>query len=70
MDDRAEQQPEGRAFNGGMLLVAQGLSNAGVGEALGISDHTAKRHIANILLKLDLPTRSAAAMLAGRHGLI
>lgn len=25
MDDRAEQQPEGRAFNGGMLLVAQGL---------------------------------------------
>ncbi|MBV8912097.1 MAG: hypothetical protein JOZ05_03525, partial [Acetobacteraceae bacterium] len=49
--------------------VARGLSNAEVGEALGISEHTAKRHIANILLKLDLPTRSAAATLAGRHGL-
>lgn len=52
-----------------LRLVAQGKSNAAVSEALGISEHTAKRHIANILLKLDLPTRSAAATLAGRHGL-
>ena len=53
-----------------LRLVAQGLSNAAVGRKLGISEHTAKRHIANILLKLDLPTRSAASTLAGRHGLI
>jgi len=53
-----------------LRLVARGLSNAEVGEGLGISEHTAKRHIANILLKLDLPARSAAANLAGRHGLI
>jgi DNA-binding NarL/FixJ family response regulator len=26
-----------------------------------------KRHVANILLKLDLPTRAAAAALAGRR---
>ena len=53
-----------------LRLVAQGMSNAAVGKALGISEHTAKRHIANILLKLDLPTRGAAATLAGRHGLV
>ena len=52
-----------------LRLVARGLSNAALGRVLGISEHTAKRHIANILLKLDLPTRSAAATLAGRHGL-
>jgi TolB-like protein/DNA-binding CsgD family transcriptional regulator len=53
-----------------LRLVARGMSNAAIGEALRISEHTAKRHIANILLKLDLPTRSAASTLAGKHGLI
>jgi len=32
-----------------------------------VSDHTVKRHVANILLKLDLPTRAAAAALLARH---
>jgi pimeloyl-ACP methyl ester carboxylesterase/DNA-binding CsgD family transcriptional regulator len=48
-------------------LVADGLSNAAIAEALRLSDHTVKRHIANILLKLDLPTRAAAAALIGRE---
>ena len=47
-------------------LVAEGLSNAAIAEALKLSDHTVKRHVANILLKLDLPTRAAAAALIGR----
>ena len=54
-----------------LALVADGLSNAAIAERLNLSDHTVKRHVANILLKLDLPTRAAAAALIGRsarHG--
>jgi TolB-like protein/DNA-binding CsgD family transcriptional regulator len=53
-----------------LRLVAQGLSNAAIAESLALSEHTAKRHIANILTKLDLPTRAAAAAFAARHGLL
>lgn len=49
-------------------LVAQGLSNAEIAERLFLSDHTIKRHVANILTKLDLPSRAAAAAHAARHG--
>ncbi len=49
-----------------LKLIADGLSNAGIAEQLRLSDHTVKRHVANILLKLDLPTRAAAAALIGR----
>jgi pimeloyl-ACP methyl ester carboxylesterase/DNA-binding CsgD family transcriptional regulator len=48
-------------------LVADGLSNAAIAAQLRLSDHTVKRHVANILLKLDLPTRAAAATLIGRE---
>jgi DNA-binding CsgD family transcriptional regulator len=48
-------------------LVAEGLSNAAIAKRIFLSEHTVKRHVANILVKLDLPTRAAAAALAGRH---
>lgn len=51
-------------------LVAQGLSNPAIAAALGLSEHTAKRHVQNILLKLNLPTRAAAAAFAARAGLL
>lgn len=50
--------------------VAAGLSNPAIAAALGLSEHTVKRHVANILLKLALPTRAAAAALAARAGLV
>ena len=50
-----------------LILVADGLSNAAIAKRLRLSDHTVKRHVANILLKLDLPTRAAAAVLVGRE---
>jgi adenylate cyclase len=53
-----------------LALVAQGKSNASIAVALGISEHTAKRHIANILTKLNLRTRGAAASLATRYALV
>ena len=50
-----------------LTLVADGMTNAAIAQRLHLSDHTVKRHVANILLKLDLPTRAAAAALAGRQ---
>ena len=53
-----------------LALVAQGVSNQQIGERLCISAFTVKRHIANILTKLNLPTRAAAAAFAIREGVI
>lgn len=51
-------------------LVAQGLSDAQIAERLVISPHTVHRHVANVLAKLRLPTRAAAAAQATRAGLL
>jgi len=53
-----------------LRLVATGLSNREMGERLFISPHTVKRHVANILTKLDLPSRAAAAAEAARRGIL
>lgn len=51
-------------------LVSGGLRNREIGAALGISEFTVKRHVQNILRKLDLPSRRAAAAFhAGASGL-
>lgn len=49
-----------------LALVAEGLNNTAIADRLKLSDHTVKRHVANILFKLDLPTRAAAAAWMGR----
>lgn len=48
-------------------LIADGKSNATIAIELDLSEHTVKRHVANILLKLDLPSRAAAAAFMARH---
>jgi DNA-binding NarL/FixJ family response regulator len=42
-------------------LIAQGARNKQIAAALTISEFTAKRHVQNILKKLELPSRRAAA---------
>lgn len=42
-------------------FVAQGARNKQIAQALTISEFTVKRHIQNILQKLELPSRRAAA---------
>jgi DNA-binding NarL/FixJ family response regulator len=53
-----------------LRLVAQGLSNGQIAKRLKLSEHTVKRHVANLLLRLELPSRAAAAAYAARHDLI
>ncbi len=53
-----------------LKLVAQGLSNLEIAERLVLSEHTVHRHLANILRKLNLSSRAAAAAWGVRAGLI
>jgi DNA-binding CsgD family transcriptional regulator len=52
-----------------LVLVAGGLSNKQIATKLTLSEHTVHRHVANILVKLRLSSRAAAAAYAVRHGL-
>lgn len=52
-----------------LALLVEGLSNKQVAHRLGISSHGAKRHVANILAKLNCPNRTLAVAKALREGL-
>jgi two-component system response regulator NreC len=51
-------------------LLAEGLSNDEIGEALQISKHTVARHRENLMRKLELHSRSELVKYAIRKGLI
>jgi DNA-binding NarL/FixJ family response regulator len=53
-----------------MRLIAQGLSNREISERLNVSDKTVKNHVSHIFSKLNIATRSQAAVHAVRVGLI
>ncbi|MDP9471313.1 MAG: tetratricopeptide repeat protein, partial [Chloroflexota bacterium] len=53
-----------------LRLVAQGLSNAEVGERLYLSPRTVNSHLTRIFRKLEVPSRQAAARKAFQLGLV
>ena len=53
-----------------LRLVSTGMSNREIATTLVLSEHTVHRHVANILRKLALSNRAAAATHAARVGLI
>jgi DNA-binding CsgD family transcriptional regulator len=53
-----------------LALIARGMTNREIADALAISDRTVERHVSNILTKLDLPSRSAATAYAYERGLV
>jgi serine/threonine-protein kinase PknK len=53
-----------------LRLLVEGLADKEIGEALGMSRRTASKHVETILNKLDVPSRTAAATYATRHGLV
>jgi NarL family two-component system response regulator LiaR len=52
-----------------LRLVAQGQSNREISDLLTISEATVRTHVSNILSKLDLCSRTQAALYALREGL-
>lgn len=53
-----------------LVEMSHGLGNREIGGALGISAHTAKFHVAQIIAKLDAQSRAHAVAKALRAGLV
>ncbi|MFC8094852.1 response regulator [Streptomyces sp. NPDC057301] len=53
-----------------LVLVAEGLSNSGIGGRMHLSIGTVKEHVSSILTKLRVGSRVQAALLAERAGLL
>ncbi len=53
-----------------LVLLAQGLDNAGVAGKLFISEHTVKTHLANVMKKLAVREKAQAVIAAYQCGLV
>jgi DNA-binding CsgD family transcriptional regulator len=51
-------------------LIAQGMTNGEISDALMISQSTVRRHIEHVLAKLEVSSRTAAAIKASQNGLL
>jgi DNA-binding NarL/FixJ family response regulator len=53
-----------------LQLLAEGLANKMIAARLHISEHTAKFHVASIMMKLGAASRTEAVTQAARRGLL
>jgi DNA-binding CsgD family transcriptional regulator len=53
-----------------LLLVAKGKTNKAIADALFLSEKTVDRHVSNIFVKLDVPSRAAATAWAYQRHLL
>jgi DNA-binding NarL/FixJ family response regulator len=53
-----------------LALVAAGATNREIGERLHMAEKTASVHVSRILAKLDVRSRTEAAAVAHRQGLV
>jgi DNA-binding NarL/FixJ family response regulator len=53
-----------------LVLVAAGRSNREIGRTLSIGERTVQTHLGNVLTKLELSSRTQAALWAVREGLV
>jgi two-component system, NarL family, nitrate/nitrite response regulator NarL len=56
--------------NATLALLVEGFSNKQIARRLNISEHGAKRHVANVLAKLNCPNRTLAVATALREGIV
>jgi len=53
-----------------LRLLAQGLDNAAIAQRLVVTKRTVQNHVSNIYGKLGVASRTEAALMAIRHGLV
>jgi DNA-binding CsgD family transcriptional regulator len=53
-----------------LRLIADGGTNKAIAARLSVSERTVDRHVSNILVKLDVPSRAAAIAFAYEHDLL
>lgn len=53
-----------------LLELGMGLSNKQISQTLFITEHTVKKHVSQVLAKLELPDRTNAALYANARGLV
>ena len=53
-----------------LRMLAEGLGNKEIAAQLGVSDHTAKFHVSQILAKLNAASRTEAVAIGIRRGLV
>jgi NarL family two-component system response regulator LiaR len=53
-----------------LALVVEGLSNSEIAQRLQLSTATVRLHVGHVLVKLDVPNRTAAAVLAVENAIV
>jgi DNA-binding NarL/FixJ family response regulator len=53
-----------------LIMIAKGRSSKEIAAELGISDRTVQTHTGNLLAKLHVTSRTQAALIAVRQGLV